>query len=273
MTAGPAGFGCNTYSYTLSHSAPDCLRHLAKIGFREFEVMMYPGHFWPPDADAAAVKSFAATVKELGVRIVTLNMPNIDMNIAGASKEMRSYTLGLLKQIVQLAGELGASGVIVGTGKANPLFPAPRERLTGYFFEALDTLAPLARKNSTEIWVENMPFGFLPAIDEILAALNDYGDDKIGIVYDVANGHFIDEDIGLALRKCKPRLKLVHYSDTNNRVYRHDPVGLGTVPFEKVVPVLAEIGHREKPMLEIISPQADTDILTSIKALSALGIG
>lgn len=273
MTAGPSGFGCNTYSYTLSHSAPDCLKHLAGLGFREFEVMMYPGHFWPPDADAAAVKALAQLVKDLGARIVTLNMPNVDMNLAGASKEMRNYTLDLLKQIVRVAGDLKASAVVLGPGKSNPLFPAPRERLTGYFFEGLDVLVPLAEKSGVQLWVENMPFAFLPAIDDVLTALDNYGHDGIGVVYDVANGHFIDEDIAVGLRKCRHRLKLVHYSDTTNKVYRHDAVGLGDVPFRKVVPVLAEIGHRQKPMLEIIAKQPDSEILASVKALSALGIG
>ncbi len=273
MTASPSGFGCNTYSYTLSHSAPDCLTHLAGMGFREFELMMYPGHFWPPDADAAAVKALARTVEQLGSRITTLNMPNVDMNVAGASKEMRNYTLGLLKQIVNLAGDLGVPAMILGPGKANPLFPAPRQRLLGYFFEALDILVPLAEKRGTRIWVENMPFAFLPSIEDVLSALENYGNDNIGVVYDVANGHFIDEDIALALRKCRQRLKLVHFSDTNNAVYRHDPVGRGTVPFQKVVPILAEIGHRQKPMLEIISTQPDSEILSSAAALAAMGIG
>ena len=72
-------------------------------------------------------------ITQRGLRVVTLNMPNIDMNIAGASVEMRRYTLGLLRQIVELAGELGVPGVVIGPGKSNPLYPAPRERLGGIF--------------------------------------------------------------------------------------------------------------------------------------------
>jgi hypothetical protein len=45
-------FACNTYSYTLSHTAESCLAHLADLGFNGFELMMYPGHLWPPEADA-----------------------------------------------------------------------------------------------------------------------------------------------------------------------------------------------------------------------------
>ena len=266
-----ATFACNTYAYTLSHRAEDCLAHLGELGFSEFELMMYPGHFWPPDADAAARSALRRRVEALGARIVTLNMPNIDMNVAGASPEMRGYTLDLLEGIVVLAGELGAAGVVIGPGKANPLFPAPTERLTGYFFAALERLLPIARKAGTALWVENMPFAFLPGIAGLMAALERFGADEIGIVYDVANGHFIGEDIGDALRACRSRLRLVHLSDTDQRQYRHAPVGEGTVPFANVPPLLAEVGHGRRPMLEIICEDADRGILASVDRLAAMG--
>jgi L-ribulose-5-phosphate 3-epimerase len=266
-----AAFGCNTYSYTQSHSATACLTHLAGQGFREFELMMYPGHLWPADTDAAARTALRRQIDSLGVRLVTLNMPYIDMNIAAAAVEMRQHTLRLLRGIVELAGDLGASGVVIGTGKSNPLFPAPREQLTGYFFAALDELAPLAKTCGTALWVENMPFAFLPKIDELMLALDRYGNADIGIVWDAANSHFVNEGMAESLARCRDRLKLVHLSDTNRRVYKHDAVGLGDVPFADIPPALAKIGHTGRSMLEIISLDADRDILASADKLAAMG--
>lgn len=271
MNRNAHSFACNTYSYTISYTAEACLSHLAGLGFSEFELMMYPGHLWPPDLDSAQRASLRRLIESRDLRIVTLNMPNIDMNIAGASTEMRRYTLDLLRQIVELAGELGAPGVVIGPGKSNPLFPAPRERLDGFFFAALDELIPVAKKAGTDLWVENMPFAFIPDIEGLMQALDRYGNDDIGIVYDVANGHFIKEDLGQALRRCRKRLKLVHLSDTGRTIYRHDPVGEGDVPFREVPPVLAEIGYSRLPMLEIIAQDADRGILASIEKLAALG--
>jgi L-ribulose-5-phosphate 3-epimerase len=165
-----------------------------------------------------------------------------------------------LRSVVQLAGDLCVPGVVIGPGKANPLMPAPTERLMGYFYAALDELLPLAQRAGTSLYVENMPFAFLPGIDALLASLDGYGADGIGIVYDVANGHFINEDVGAALRKCARRLRIVHLSDTNQKVYRHDPVGLGTVDFAPLPGVLAEIGHERRPILEIIATDADRGI-------------
>ncbi len=266
-----SAFGCNSYSYTLSHSAAACLTHLAEKGFREYEVMMLPGHCWPGELDAAARTALRRRVDALGAKIVTLNMPNIDMNVAGIAPEMRSYTIGLLKGIVELAGDLGVPGVVVGPGKANPLFPAPRERLIGYFFEALDVLAPLAKRCGTALWAENMPFAFLPGIDELMTTLDRYGNADIGVVWDAANSHFVKEDLAASLARCASRLKLVHLSDTDQKTYAHAAVGRGDVPFAALPAALAKVGYRRRTILEITTQTPDSDILASADKLAGMG--
>lgn len=264
-------FGMNSYSYTIDHTAEAFLTKLAGRGYRDFELMVYPGHMWPKAMSAADRVNLRRHADSLGARIVTINMPNIDVNIAAASDDMRALCLDHLERIVALAGDLGAAGVVVGPGKANPLLPMPRDQLLGHFFRGLERLVPLAKKAGTRLLAENMPFAFLPGIADLMAALDTFGSDDIGVVYDVANGHFIKEDIAQGIRIAKPRLALVHLSDTNQRVYRHDAVGLGDVPFDVVPPVLAEIGHRQLPVLEIIAAHADTQIEDSARRLVQAG--
>lgn len=271
MKAHNAAFAVNLYSYTLSHKALDAVRSLAERGFTAFELMMYPGHLWPAECDAAARREMRSFFETNRLAITTLNMPNVDLNVAGAAQEMRDYTLGLLRGVVELAGDLGAPGVVIGPGKPNPLFPAPAERLMGHFYKALDVLEPLAQRCGTALYVENMPFAFLPGIDALLAALDRYGNDRIGVVYDVANAHFIDEDVGAGLRKARRRLEVVHLSDTGQKVYRHDLIGLGTVDFAAIPAVLAEIDFTRRPVLEIIAPDADRGIEESVTKLVAMG--
>jgi L-ribulose-5-phosphate 3-epimerase len=264
-------FAINTYSYTASHPALDCLRHLAAQGHTDFELMIYPGHLWPSATDAAARRALRAFVERERLRIVTLNMPNIDLNIAAAAEEMRRHTLGLLHAILALAGDLGVPGVVVGPGKANPLMPMPTEGLLGHFFRALDELAPHAERVGTQLYVENMPFAFLPDAEGLMAALERYGDDRIAVIYDVANAVFIGEDLGAGLRRVQPRLKLVHLSDTPREVYRHNAVGEGVVPFAALPRLLDEVGYADPPMLEIIAEGPDQAIRVSIERLAALG--
>jgi len=271
MTANTSGYAINTYAYTLSHSAADCVKLLAGRGHTCFELMMYPGHLWPADMDAAARRRLRRMLADNGLQVITLNMPNVDLNIAGATEEMRAYSLEILKGVIGLAGDLGVPGVVLGPGKANPLLPAPVERLTGYFFDALDVLVPLAEEAGTGLWVENMPFAFLPTADQLMDALERYGDPRLGVVYDLANAAFVREDLGAGLQRVRGRLKLVHLSDTPLEDYRHAPVGQGVVPFADVVPVLEAIGYQGPPMLEIISDAPDDDLPASISALDAMG--
>jgi sugar phosphate isomerase/epimerase len=271
MKAQAENFGCNTYSYIRSEPAHRCIARLADFGFRKFELMVHPGHLWPPGPAAEGLTELRRIVSARGLEVVTLNMPNIDINIAAAAPAMREYSLAMLTDIVRLASDIGARGVVIGPGKANPLFPADEAELTPHFLAALDLLCPLAKSGGTALWVENMPFAYLPGIDALTRVLDRYGSDDIGIVYDVANAHFINEDIRAGLICCGKRLRLVHLSDTGQRQYRHDAVGQGSVPFREIPAMLREVSYRELPMLEIISRNADRDILDSVELLAALG--
>lgn len=268
-------FGCNTYSYMRSHSAEACLAQLADLGFEEFEVMMHPGHLWPADLSSGERSALRHMIEQRKLRLISLNMPNIDINVAAAAPGMRAYSLKLLIDTVRLAGELGARGVVIGPGKANPLFPAGADELTKHFFDALDLLCPVAEASGTALWVENMPFAFLPAIGGLLDALKHYGNAAVRVVYDIPNAYFIGEDFADGLRQCRPLLELVHLSDTGRQVYRHDPVGLGTVPFAEVPCALAAAGYnansKPKPMLEIVSRDPDRGIIASAGKLAVLG--
>lgn len=270
-SASAAGFGCNTYSYMRSLTAEQCLTRLSDLGFREFEVMAHPGHLWPAELSTEQRRDLRRLTGERGLRLVTVNMPNVDINVAGASAEMRAYSLGIVTDIVRLAGELGAAGVVIGPGKPNPLFPAEAHELIGHFYAALDRLGPVAEAAGTALWVENMPFAFLPAIGPLMEAIERHGNDKVRIVYDIPNAYFIGEDFAAGLMRCRDRLALVHLSDTGRQVYRHDPVGEGTVPFGQVPQAMAAAGYTARPMLEIVSRDPDRDIIASADKLARLG--
>jgi sugar phosphate isomerase/epimerase len=270
--ANPAAmFGCNTYAYMMSESAGSCVARLADLGFAEFEFMVHPVHLWPAELSAAQRRALHVLIERRGLRLIALNIPNIDINIASTVPEMRRYSVDLLAETVRLAGELGARGVIISPGRASPLLPAGEDELTGYFFAALDRLGPIAASSGTALWIENVPTTWNPTIRGLMASLDRYGNDTVRIIYDIANAHFIAEDFVDGLRQCRDRLELVHLSDTGQEVFRHDPVGLGTVPFAEVPGALAAVGYTMRPMLEIISRDPERDILDSVERLAAMG--
>jgi sugar phosphate isomerase/epimerase len=116
MTNPAAGFGVNTYSYTFSGSAADTVARLADQGYGGVELMFFPGHLWPTELDAGQLRGLRQLCEQR-LRLVAVNMPNVDINVAAAAAEMRAYTLDLLTKFVRCAGELGAGGIIVGPGK------------------------------------------------------------------------------------------------------------------------------------------------------------
>ena len=272
MTEAAAGFGINTYSYIFNGSAADTVARLADQGYGGVELMFFPGHLWPAELDAAATRNLRQLC-ETRLRLVAVNMPNVDINIAAAAEEMRAYTMDLLTKFVRCAGELGAGGIIIGPGKPNPLFPMPRERMVAHFYRALDVLAPLARQVGTKLFIENMPFAFLPDAEGLMNAVDGYGDDGIRVIYDVANAHFIGESPTQGLRRVRDRLSLVHFSDTTRQSYKHDALGQGDVPLAGLATVMKEVGYSELPMLEVISHNPDADIADSCRRLYEAGIG
>lgn len=271
MHPGNAAFAVNTYSYTLRGSARAAVQALAARGFREFELMMYPGHLWPDEVDASQRRAWRDWTEGEGLTLRTLNMPNVDLNIAAATAEMRAMTLGLLRRFIGLAGDIGAQGVVLGPGKANPLLPMPREQMLAHFHHALDELVPLAARHGTRVLVENMPFAFLPRAAELLEAVAASGHSSLGLVYDVANGHFVHEDIPAALGLVAGRLQVLHLSDTTQASFRHDAIGLGDVDFAAIPAVLRSIGFQRRPVLEIIDSDPDRAIEQSARRLEAAG--
>ncbi|MGO8911940.1 MAG: sugar phosphate isomerase/epimerase family protein [Bradyrhizobium sp.] len=270
MKSVAAGFGVNTYSYIFSGTAANTVARLADQGYGGVELMFFPGHLWPADLDASALRGLRQLCEQR-LRLIAVNMPNIDMNVAAAVDEMREYTIKLLVQFVRCAGELGAGGIIIGPGKANPLFPMPRDRMVAHFYRALDVLAPLARRVGTRLLVENMPFAFLPDAESLVDVVDGYGDESIRVIYDVANAHFIGEPPTDGLRRVRDRLSLVHFSDTTRQSYKHDPFGCGDVPLAGIPSVMSEMGYTELPMLEIISNMPDADIADSCERLHHAG--
>ena len=263
-------YGINTYAYSQSHSAVDCLRHLADLGTRAVEMMVYPGHLWIGDG-AAERNEIRRVLDASGIRVMSLNAPNIDLNIAAATAEMREMTLRMDRAFLELAADIGAEGIILGPGKANPLFPLRAEVLDGHFFAALDILAPLAEQLGLKLFVENMPFAYLPAAQEVMDRLERYGRDDIEVCYDVANGHFIGEDPVTGLATCTARLGLVHVSDTGRDTFRHDRLGTGTLDLAPLPAAIADTGYAKPVLLEIITANPDPDIAASIAALDAHG--
>ena len=116
----------NTYSYSYSHSAMDCMLHLKKLGYRSFELLATPPHFWPADLDARARREIPRRLADEGIRIISFNYPSLDHNLVSPMPDMRRFTIDRFRALIELAGQWSVPWIIVVPGKMSPLFPASR---------------------------------------------------------------------------------------------------------------------------------------------------
>ncbi len=232
---------------------------------------MVPSHLWPPDINLAARKSLAPTHRQIGCECCCAQHAQCRHERRRACSRDAALYARLAEWHRRIGRRSRRAGCCHRPWQSQSSLSCLQGSADRYFFTALDELCPRADKAGTELWVENMPFAFLPKIGELMDVLDRYGNPRIGIVWDAANSHFAHEDLGQSLRRCRDRLKLVHLSDTNRWQYRHDAVGLGTVPFAEIPPILAEIGYDRRAILEVISHDADRDILASAQRLTEKG--
>ena len=148
-------------SFTQRLRARDCLEQLANFGYRRFEIMLVPGHFWPTLDGEAGRREIESLVMRDSLQILSLNQPNLDVNLSSTVPEMRQHSCAVIASAIELAASWNAKGVVINPGKSNPVFPAPTKTLTDCFRRSLDILLPVARRAGVELIVKNHPLSYL----------------------------------------------------------------------------------------------------------------
>ena len=263
--------GVSTYSYVYTHKGLDAMMHMADLGVRGFELLTSPPHLWPPELTAEERREIPARLAERGLEIVSFCYPSMDTNFTSPSREIRQYTVDNYKRLIDVAGEWGVPIMLFLPGRVLSFFPAPYEWMMEWVVEAVRELAPHAKSAGVKLLMENIPFTFLPKMADVIKALDNAGEDSVGILCDVANAKFVGEDPSDALRLCKDRLGLVHVSDTPSSTFRHDPIGMGEVDFQAVAKTLGDLGYTGQTIFELVYNDPDPHLVDSMKKLEACG--
>jgi L-ribulose-5-phosphate 3-epimerase len=266
----PMQVGVNTMAFMWKAHAREALETLARERYRRFEVMAQRPHF-DPYMDRADALAFARFLRDAGLTVETINMPSLDQNLASASPEMRDYTVRLFERLIGIAETIGATAIIVVTGRVNPLILPARADLEGWFAEAFERVLRAAERAGVRLLLENIPMGVYPRADQLIAFAERVDSPLVSVCYDIANAHFIGEDTAAGLRQVRSRLGIVHLSDTGRQAWRHDPVGQGSCDFAGFGATLREIGYARTSMLEIVSERAVEDIVASHRKVAQWG--
>ncbi|MCW5622578.1 MAG: sugar phosphate isomerase/epimerase [Burkholderiales bacterium] len=266
----PMRIGINTMSFMWRASAKQALETLAREGYRHFEVMAQPPHF-DPMMEPTEARAFARFLHDAQLTVESINLPSLDQNLGSASRPMREYSIGLYQCLIDIAAIIGAQAIIVVTGRVNPLIAPPRADLESWFGDAFAHVLRAAERAGIQLLLENIPIGVFPTAAQMIAFADDVNSPNVGICYDIANAHFIGEDVAAGVHAVKSRLGIVHLSDTNRDRWRHDPVGQGSCDFAGFARALREIGYDKTSMLEIVAEQAIEQTLESHRRVAQWG--
>ena len=261
----------NTISDTWTVPMEESLQRRAGHGYRHFDVMVSPAHLDTENLTPVDFRRLRKLLKDEGQQIISLTTQSLDHNFASPRPEIRAMTTGFTKSMLNTASELEVPGIVVVSGRYNPLNAPPRAQLEGWLRESLEAIVPYAEKVGVKLFLENVPMGVLPTADLLMQWVKEINSPALTICYDVSNGHFIKEDVAQAVRLVAPKLDLLHLSDTTQEAWRHDPIGTGTIDHAAVAKVLLEIGYDRFSVIEILAANPIPVILSNHDILTGMG--
>ncbi|HMN70340.1 MAG TPA: sugar phosphate isomerase/epimerase family protein [Rhodoblastus sp.] len=261
----------NTYGYIWSTPAADCIRRLAELGYRNFELMIHPPHLPLDGMSAAARRDLRQAVERAGAWITSVNMPSLDQNLASSFARVREASVAMFLDAIDLAADIGAPSLVTVPGRMSPLFPPPLANRIEWMTESVERLAPRAEARGVGLAIENVPFASFPDAKTLAAFVRGFASPAVGVCYDAANAHFIGEDLAEGVAELADLLKVVHLSDTTREIWRHDPIGLGDVPAEAFARALDRAGFKGPCTLEIIDADTEGALAASCRALAPFG--
>ncbi len=261
----------NTYGYIWSTPAAVCVRRLADLGYKNFELMIHPPHLPLDGMSAADRRDLRSAVERAGARITSVNMPSLDQNLASAYSRVRDASVAMFLDAIDLVADIGAPCLVTVPGRMSPLFPPPPACRIDWMTESVEKLLPRAEARNVRLAIENVPFAAFPEATTLGDFVRGFGSPAIGVCYDAANAHFIGEEVTQGVAALADLLEVVHLSDTTRHVWRHDRIGLGDVPAQAFAQALDAAGFAGPCTLEIIDADTEGALAESCRALAAFG--
>jgi L-ribulose-5-phosphate 3-epimerase len=261
--------GGTTFSFMWNEPAPVTMRRIGKLGLKEFDVIMAPGHLWPGELDGAARRQLRQDLAQDGLRVESTNMPALDFNLGSCLPEVRAYAVGRYGDALRLSADLGGRGVVVVPGRVSGLLPPRRADTLSWLGDSIAALLKIADETGQDLLLETHPQTAIATAEAMAAFVESFSHPRALVAYDVANAEFIGEDQAEAIRRLQPMLAQVHLSDATRTSWKHDRAGRGTVRFDRVRQALEEIDFSGVAIIEVISPDTLADTEATLAAWGA----
>jgi sugar phosphate isomerase/epimerase len=266
----PLTIGACTYSWLWDLPLQDAVRRIAGMGFHYFELMSHAPHCWPREWSTADRKAFRQLVEAAGLRVSSINPTFLDINLASPNPGIREESITQLRETIHLAHEIGAGIVVAPAGRKHMLLAPDQAYLWRLVREALEILLADCERLSVTFGLENA-YNVIPSAPMLVQMCRELSHPKLKLVYDVANATMVESPLD-GLETVAPYLALLHFSDTDDKVWGHDRIGTGVVDFAAVTAKVRALGYDGPAIMEIVdrkTPEESNRI--SLERLRALG--
>jgi sugar phosphate isomerase/epimerase len=240
----------STYTYLWRHDLERAFEDIAAAGFTGVELLAAPPHVDLLDPAGSAERVLAA-VRRTGLAVHSVVPSGVDVNLASVEPSMRDWSVDYFGQAGRLAAEVGARWLIAHPGRRHPFRPPPYEQCVEWAVAGLERVVAAVEREAVGVLLENTPTGVLDTAAECVQTVRLLGSADVGVCYDVANGHMVEE-VATAIRHVGADASLVHLSDTTRERWAHDPIGTGDIPFREVASALSGIGYDGHAVLETL---------------------
>ncbi len=205
----------------------------------------------------------AAHPKQVGVKKLHRALQEASLEIIGHTayylpwaspfETLRKAALKEMEWALEVFADLGASRVTVHPDRSIP-FAFHADTILEKNMESLERMEEIAHPLGIQILVENMD-RFFNTAEQIRKALDRMP--RLGFHLDVGHANLNVERNRTEefLKAFRERLVHVHLSDNFGKSEDlHLPLGAGTIPWKKVIPMLKKSGYDGTITLEVFSP-------------------
>ena len=229
------------------------LQHYAALGYKALDAIFCSATEPYSPLRTSGWMDWAKEMREeaerLGITFVQTHLPFY--NFCDPVTGVIADTEEILEKAICCTKILGARWTVAhpGTDYGASMLEVTRKKNIEYFSRRLE----LAEKNDIGICIENMADfpgqGFKRNYGgsvELLCELVDTLSEKfenVGVCWDFGHANLMYKDQTSCLRYVSNRLKVTHVHDNNGTYDEHRPPYMGNVDWEKIMPVLKEIGY------------------------------
>jgi sugar phosphate isomerase/epimerase len=178
-------------------------------------------------------------------------------------REVREARLATWRELIEIAGDLGARGIIMVPIRRphrlpdlSPLYTSSELEMA-LFYRILDDLLPAAERAGLALWIEPLNFYeamLVPNIAKAVEICRRVNSPALRLMADTFHMNIMEPEPLAGLRAAGPYLGHVHLSDSNRQL-----PGLGHIAFREVFAALAGIGYTGAMALEAIPPADPED--------------